>query len=64
MGVRIEQNNDEIQLNFSSDGGSIRQTYNIYKMVKDSKKTVIANFDYMQPSTGSLIMNFSKYTEW
>lgn len=43
MGVTLTQDHYFLDLSISSESGSVRQAQNIYKMLKASKKTVIAS---------------------
>lgn len=60
MGVTITQNSHFLDLNISSEGGSLRQAYNLYKMLKDSKKTNTARVETQHTSLCSMIINSSK----
>lgn len=55
MGVKIENNKNEIEVNLLSVGGSVRQSKNIIKMIKASEKPVRVNMDSMVASVASFI---------
>lgn len=60
MGVTITQDRFYLDLSISNEGGSARHAYNIYKMLKASKKTVTASIESQHSYLGSLIINCSK----
>lgn len=62
MGFTITQDRHFLNLSISSNGGSVKQAQNIYRMIKNSNKVVTASIDTYagKSSVGSLIMNYSK----
>lgn len=55
MGVRIETQNNELELNIFSVGGLMHQSQNIIKMLEASEKPIKVNMDSMVSSMQSFI---------